>query len=160
LAEAGFAEPPHLHFVAADLEQESVQAALARVPYDSGVRTFFAWPGVTMYLTRDAILGTLRSIRNVTVSGSELVFDYLEVDAFRPEKVSDRVRRVMEGARSLGEPMVSGFDPATLRSELASAGFHLVEDLSAADLEDRYFRNRTDGFHAPEHFHFVRAFVA
>lgn len=159
LARAGFVTPAHLHFVAADLERESVATALVRARFDASVPALFAWPGVTMYLTRDAITSTLRSVRSIAIAGSELIFDYLEADAFRPDRVSDRVRLMMDGVRSIGEPMLSGFEPESLRSELVSLGFQLIEDLGPAELQDRYFTNRSDGFRAPDHFHFTRAHV-
>lgn len=157
LADAGLVTPAHLHFVAADLERESVAAALERTRFDVGTPTLFAWPGVTMYLTRNAINGTLRSIRSIAAADSELIFDYLEADAFTPDKVSDRLRRLMEAVRVMGEPMLSGFEAATLRSELSALGFELIEDLSPPVLQELYFQDRSDGFRAAEHFHFVRA---
>ena len=159
LAQAGLSVPVDLHFVATDLERESVATALARTPFDRGAPAFIAWPGVTMYLTRDAISSTLQSVRRIAASGSELVFDYLDADAFRPDRASDRVRRLMEHVRRAGEPMLSGFEVAALPSELLARGFHVLEDLGPADIQALYFQDRSDGFRAAEHFHFVRAHV-
>jgi methyltransferase (TIGR00027 family) len=159
LARAGFVTPADLHYVAADLERESVAAALERAQFDANALTVFAWPGVTMYLTRDAILSTLRSVRGIAIGGSELLFDYLEADAFKPARASDRIRLLMESTRRMGEPMLSGFEPESLRSELASLGFDLTEDLGPVELGDRYFKSRCDGLQAPDHFHFARALV-
>ncbi len=159
LAQAGLAVPVDLHFVATDLERQSVAAALARTPFDRGTSAFIAWPGVTMYLTRDAIHSTLQSVRRTAASGSELVFDYLDADAFRPDRASDRVRRLLECVRRVGEPMLSGFEVEALPSDLLALGFHVLEDLGPADIQALYFQDRSDGFRAAEHFHFVRARV-
>lgn len=159
LAQAGLAVPMDLHFVPTDLEQESLAVALARTPFDSGAPAFIAWPGVTMYLTREAIHATLQSVRHVAAGGSELVFDYLDADAFTPDRASDRLRRLMEYVRSVNEPMLSGFEPAVLVSALLALRFHVLEDLSPPDVHARYFQDRSDGFRAAEHFHFVHARV-
>jgi hypothetical protein len=43
--------------------------------------------------------------------------------------------------------------------DVSHFGFKLIEDLSPAVLQERYFQDRSDGFRAAEHFHFVRAHV-
>jgi len=159
LAQAGLAASVDLHFVATDLERESVATALARTPFERCAPAFIAWPGVTMYLSREAITSTLQSVRRIAASGSELVFDYLDADAFKPERVSARVRDLMEYVRSMGEPMLSGFESAALPSELLALGFHVLENLSPAVIQDLYFQDRSDDFRAAEHFHFLRACV-
>jgi methyltransferase (TIGR00027 family) len=54
---------PHtLHLVPADLSHEQLADALARSAFRPTEPTFFAWLGVTQYLTREANLATLRGI--------------------------------------------------------------------------------------------------
>jgi methyltransferase (TIGR00027 family) len=84
LFEVGLLPPPNLHFAAADLERESLVKVLSQVGYESSAPAFFAWPGVTMYLTNNAIVETLRSIRRVATAGSQLVFDYIETEGAFP----------------------------------------------------------------------------
>src|SRR2546430_2425649 len=81
--------------------------------------SFFACPGLTMYLTRNAVRKTLRAIRSAAPAGSELVFDYLEPRAFAADAPL-RIRVMVERVGQLGEPMLSGLDPAMLDSELLS----------------------------------------
>ena len=157
LARAGIALPSNLHFVAADLEAVSVADALRGSCFKPEVRSVFSWQGVTAYLTLPAFRETLRSIRSVAAAGSLLLFSYLDGDAFRPGRVSERVRQMIEATRSLGEPSITGFDLPALEAELAAARFDLVEDLDPEEQQRRYFGGRTDGYHATEHFHFACA---
>jgi len=159
LADAGLETPAHLHLVAADLERESVATALKRTPFDVGAPTFFAWPGVTYYLTHNAIKTTLHSVRSIAAAGSKIIFDYLESDAFNPDKVVDRIRLAMENVRNMGEPWFSGFAPETIGAELSALGFTLLEDLSPAMLQERFLQNLPGGYRAAEHFHFAHAQV-
>jgi hypothetical protein len=46
-----------------------------------------------------------------------------------------------------GEPFLSHFDPAALRTNLTSLGFKAIVDLGADELNGRYFAGRTDGLH-------------
>jgi methyltransferase (TIGR00027 family) len=157
LSRAGIAPPPNLHFVPADLEAVSVADALRRSSFTPHVRSVFSWQGVVAYLTLQAVRETLRSIRSVAAPGSLLLFSYLEGDAFRAEKASVRIRRMIESNRSIGESMITGFDLPVLRAELHAARFDLVEDLDPEEQQRRYFNGRTDGYRATEHFHFACA---
>jgi methyltransferase (TIGR00027 family) len=157
LARAGLVSPANLFFAAADLEWESVADALSRTPYDRTLPTFFAWPGVMMYLTRKAMFETLQSVVGVADPASELVFDYIEPGSFAPDAPA-RVRFALHRVRRFGEPLRSGLDPTTLDSELARVGLRLVEDLGPPEVEAR-FLERAEGFHAVEFCHLVRAAV-
>jgi O-methyltransferase involved in polyketide biosynthesis len=66
---------------------------------------------------------------------------------------------MQEAVRRAGELVKTGFDPESLTGELASLGLRLQEDLGPSTIETLYFKNRTDGYHAKAHFHFVKAVV-
>jgi len=149
--------PEHLHFAAADLEHENVSEALARTPYDPTASTFFAWPGVAMYLSRDAVFGTLGCVSRIAPSGSELVFDFLEPGAFAAE-APVRIQSLLRRVRQLGEPIVSGLDPTTLSAELSRVGLSLIENVGPDQIQAR-FLDRSDGFRATEYWHLARCAV-
>lgn len=149
--------PANLHYVAADLAQESLADALRRSPFDPAQRSFFGWLGVTYYLTREVVFETLRGIASISAPGDTVVFDYLDADAFDPAKVAKRVAQMIQMASYLGEPMKAAFEPSALAAELAGVGLRLEENLDPAAIEARYFQGRTDGYHAVEHFHYARA---
>lgn len=164
IALAGWALPANLHFAPVDFSQESLADALRRSAYDSRELTFISWLGVTFYLTRDVVFDTLRAIAGLAPSGSQVVFDYMDADAFDPEKAGKRVRLMQDIARQVGEPMKAGFDPQTLAGDLQPLGLRLVEGLAPEEIEARFFRGpqgggRSDRYHAFEHVHFARAAV-
>lgn len=143
IAECGITLPGPAHFIAADLSQESVAAALARAPYRTDRLTFFSWLGVTMYLTREANLATLKSVAGCAPPGSELVFTYLDERLFQAR--SEAFRELERRVASVGEPFLSGFKPAALGADLAECGLELVEDLSGAEVAARYDRDGEHG---------------
>lgn len=155
----GWEAPPHLHFVPVDFARESLAEALARTTYDPRRPTFISWLGVSFYLDREVAAATLRSLAGLAPRGSALVFDYIDADAFLPAKAGPRIRLMQSIAAQVGEPIKTGFDPAGLAGELRAAGFELLENLSPAQIEARYFQGRADRYHAFEHFHFARAAV-
>ncbi len=147
LAAAGLADPPNLNCGPVDFERESLAEALGRLPFQPDQPAVFAWLGVTPYLTREAIDGTLRAMRRVAARGSEVVFDFIDPDALS-ETAPPPVRRMLERTRAIGEPIITAFEPAALHAELDATGWTLIEQLDAAEINRRYFATRTDGYRA------------
>jgi methyltransferase (TIGR00027 family) len=160
LAELEWEQPAKLHFIPIDFTKESlVTALISSSSYDPKIKTFFNWLGVTYFLTRDEVFTTLRSITEIAPAGSIIVFDYLDIDTFIPEKSSPQMQHKLELLRTIGEPMITGFNPLTLAEDLASLGFQLHENLSQDDIEERYFKKHMNGYHSQEHVHFAYAVV-
>jgi methyltransferase (TIGR00027 family) len=159
LREGAFEPPGRLHFIAADLGQEQLGAALARSPFRRDEPAFFSWLGVTAYLTRDANLATLRAIAGCAARGSELVFTYIDRRELDQDCQSKSIGSVRARVASMGEPWLSGFDPSLLAEDLRDVGLTLVEDLGGEQLRTRYCRNRTDGLSPADTAHIARARV-
>jgi methyltransferase (TIGR00027 family) len=136
IAACGVRLPDSVHFVAADLSQVSVAAALARSSFDPAKLTFFSWLGVTMYLTREANIATMTSLASCSPAGSEVVFTYLDERLFQAQ--SESFRELQARVASLGEPFQSGFSPASLAASLAGCGLTLIADLDGDDIARRY----------------------
>jgi methyltransferase (TIGR00027 family) len=144
-----------VHYVAADLGEQSLDAALSRSAFDPNRIAFFSWLGVTAYLTREANLSTLAAIARCGAPGSELVFSYHDQQAF--DSPDEERRRVVAGVAAIGEPWVSGFHPSELADDLRSVGLTLVEDLGREELHERYCSDRQDGLSVSAVDHIARA---
>lgn len=160
IADLGWECPAELRFVTMDFTKDDLVAVLKGSTYDPQALSFFSWLGVTMYLTRDEVFATLRAISDIAVAGSTIIFDYYDTDAFDPERSSNRAQKGIEIVRNAGEPMKGGFDPFTLADDMAGLGLRLQETLSPSDIQERYFKGRTDGYTAFEHAHFAKVVVA
>jgi len=154
LAELAWIIPTNLHFVPVDFTKESLVSALRRFSYDMQAKSFFSWLGVTMYLTRDEVFETLRSIADIAAPGSIIVFDY-----FVPEKVPPLTDEILKGLRQIGEPIKTFLDPSTLATDLECIGLCRHEDLNPSHIQERYFQGRTDCYHACEQVHIAMAIV-
>jgi methyltransferase (TIGR00027 family) len=160
LAMLNMQTPAQLHFIPINFNTENLADVLKRSTYDLHKPGFFSWLGVTYYLSRQVVFETLRTIAGLAPSGSTIVFDYMDREAFIPEKAAKRIQLMQAIARQVGEPMQAGFDPLELGNELKNLGFSLAENLTPADIETRFFQGRADAYHAFEHVHFARAVVA
>ena len=159
IMDCGISLPPSVHFVSADLADEYLAAVLARSSFRRDAPAFFSWLGVTVYLTREANLATLRAVANVGAPGSELVFTYVDQNEF----VSGGSRSLgdanAQAVAMMGEPYVSGFNPKEIANDLADVGLELVEDLDAQKMSERYRRIGTNALRPSDSLHIALARV-
>ncbi len=144
LAIVGIAVPDSLTFAPVDFEQDVLADALVAAGFDRDGPACFAWLGVTMYLTRDAIADVLGFVAGLP-RGSSIVCDFrLPRDLQRP---AERARGDVLAARvaERGEPFVSAFAPADLRDLARGLGFSVAETFEPEDLIRLYLARRKDG---------------
>jgi len=153
----GITLPPSVHFIAADLANESLSTALARSPYRNDEPGFFSWLGVTVYLTREANLATLRAVAACGAAGSELVFSYVDQIEFAEGGSRSPHSPNAQAVAAMGEPYMSGFNPAELACDLKQVGLELVEDLDGPQMSERY---RTNALRPRASMHIALARVA
>ena len=122
LCEAGLVVPANLHFVPADLNHDSLSAALVAAGFDCGAAGFFAWLGVTYYLPLASFLATLRFIRS---SGppAQVVFDFALQDAELPGRFMEFDAAMTQYLESAGEPWRLAWRPEALQEQLREMGF-------------------------------------
>lgn len=146
LQEYGIELPRSLVFVAVDFENQSVAERLRQAGLRHKAPVFISWLGVTMYLTRDAVMQTLRFVADSCARGSEIVFDFaLPDEALGEVEQSLRAGHARRVA-GVGEPSISYFDPTSLRDELTAMGFSQASSFGTDEANARYFANRADGF--------------
>jgi methyltransferase (TIGR00027 family) len=149
LTELGFGIPEWLRLVPVDFEAgDAWWQRLAAAGFDAGRPAVVASAGVSMYLTRDAIAGTLRQVAALA-PGSTLAMTFLLPLELADPEVRPGLQRAAEGARASGTPFLSFFTPAEMLTLACEAGFREVRHVSAAALTQRYFAGRTDGLRPP-----------
>jgi methyltransferase (TIGR00027 family) len=137
LRAAGLAEPPSLAFAPVNFERESLAEGLTRAGFMLDQPAFFQWLGVVTYLTKDAVLSTLKFISEVPQAA--VVFEYTEpFENYHAERRAI-VTKWAERSAALGEPYLCFFDPIELLQLLRGLGFNVIEDLGPAEIAERFF---------------------
>jgi len=131
-------------FVPVDFEAGSLQHALRTAGFDWGQAALFSWTGVAPYLTAPAIASTLRTIGE-GAAGSEVVLSYRAEDSVLDEVGKEFVRIYAPLAASVGEPLQPGWPVMEIERVISRAGLKVVDHPARADLQQRYFADRTDG---------------
>jgi methyltransferase (TIGR00027 family) len=152
---AGLAEPRSLIFAPIDFERESLSESLTRVGFRLDQRAFFQWLGVVPYLTKEAVLSTLKFISGIPQA--VVVFDYAEPFENYPAERRANVIATAERAAARGEPWLSFFDPAELFGLLRSEGFIVIEDLGLPEIAERFYDEWRRGIKVGPGPHIVRA---
>jgi len=141
LARTKIEVPASLTFVPVDFETQTLSGELGTAGFRDDQPAFFSWLGVTMYLTRDAVLTTLGFVAR-RPPGSGITFDYM----MPPNRLS-WLRRigfylVARRVAKAGEPWKTWFEPDDLMGELKALGFTKFEELDGPALNRRFFGGR------------------
>jgi methyltransferase (TIGR00027 family) len=149
LIDLGFGIPSQLRLVPVDFEAgDAWWDRLIEAGFDAGRPAVVASTGVSMYLSREAIMATLRQVAALA-PGSTLAMTFmLPIEMAEPE-VRPGIERAAAGARANGTPFISFFTPAEMLMLAREAGFKRVQHVSAAALAQRYFAGRSDGLRPP-----------
>jgi methyltransferase (TIGR00027 family) len=149
LIELGFGVPDWLRFVPVDFEaRDDWWQRLAAAGFDAGRPAVVASTGVSMYLTREAIVATLRQVAALA-PGSTLAMTFLLPLELATPEVRPGLETAEKSARASGTPFISFFTPPEMLALAREAGFKDVQYVSAATLTQRYFAARSDGFRPP-----------
>jgi methyltransferase (TIGR00027 family) len=149
LVELGFGIPSHLRLVPVNFEAgDAWWERLVASGFDAERPAVVASTGVSMYLTQEAIVATLRQVAALA-PGSTLAMSFLLPIEMADPDVRPGIERAAQGARANGTPFISFFTPSEMLTLARDAGFKQVQHVSAATLGDRYFADRTDGLRPP-----------
>lgn len=130
-------------FAPVDFETEDLRTGLDRAGFDWSRPTLFNWLGVVMYLTRDAITTTLRTLASAG-QGSGIVLTYLQAPDYMDDDSLALFKILEPLVAQVGEPFQEGFAPAEFEALVRDCGHAVDENVTPEDLERRYFAGRKD----------------
>jgi len=141
LTELGFGIPEYLHFVPVNFETSSWWEQLLKAGFDTSRPAVVACTGVSLYLTKEAIIAALNQIATLA-RGSKLAMTfYLPVELLDAEDKA-LMEMSIKGAGEAGTPFLSFFSPGEILELAHRAGFKDAKTISTKDMD--YFTNRTD----------------
>jgi len=145
LIELGFGVPAWLRLVPVDFEAGgSWWEQLATAGFDAGQPAVVVSTGVSMYLSKDANLATLRQIAGLA-PGSTLAMTFLLPAELLDDDDRAGFRMAESGARAAGTPFISFYTPDEMLALAREAGFKDAGHVAGTWLAERYFAGRTDG---------------
>ena len=145
LVELGFGVPDWLRLVPVDFEAGgSWWDQVAAAGFDPGQPAVVVSTGVTMYLTKDANVATLRQMAGLAPA-STFATTFLLPTELLEEELRPGFEAAERGARASGTPFLSLYTPDDMLALARDAGFRDAQHVSAVIFNERYFAGRTDG---------------
>jgi O-methyltransferase involved in polyketide biosynthesis len=145
LIDLGFGIPDWLRLVPVDFEANgSWWQQLAAAGFDPGQPAVVASTGVTMYLSKDVTVATLRQLAHLA-PGSTVAMTFLLPSELIDDADRSGLQASRNGARASGTPFISFYTPQEVLALAREAGFKDARHVSGASLAERYFADRTDG---------------
>jgi methyltransferase (TIGR00027 family) len=145
LVELGFGVPAFLRLVPVDFEAgASWLETLKSAGFDATKPAVVVSTGVSMYLTKDATMRTLRPIATLALGSTLAMTFLLPLDLLEAE---DRpaLEWAIQGAAAAGTPFATLFRPADMLAMAREAGFRDVRHVAGTSHAARYFSGRSDG---------------
>lgn len=123
-----------------DFQTDALDAVLAKAGFVPGRPTFFVWEGVSMYLRRAAVVGTLTALHALGGTGSVLAMDvwFLLDD---PGLAATFHRAAASALSLIGEPITFSLSPEEAPHFLARHGWETTDVADPAELARRYIRD-------------------
>ena len=144
LKSGGVHIPENVSYVPFDFENTTLHEALKQGGVDASKITVFSWLGVQMYLTDEAVRGTLAVMAGFA-SGSSLIMDFVSPSyktATNEQKSSvDDLREIVSGMR---EPFLSEYMPNELGERFRQAGFSSFEFPTIGEFAERFLDGNLD----------------
>ncbi|MFC4278356.1 class I SAM-dependent methyltransferase [Achromobacter aloeverae] len=150
LTELDYGPSSQPRFVPVDFEAgDDWRDKLAQAGFDMGRPAVVVSTGVSMYLSKEANLATLRQVA-AFAPGSTFAMTFLLPLHMADPAVRPGLELAEQGARASGTPFISFFLPEEIQALARDAGFAAVRHVTAAELGRRYFSGRSDGLRPPE----------
>lgn len=157
LIDSGYGIQDWLKLVPVDFEAgwswwEQLQIA----GFDTSQPSVIASTGVTQYLSKDAVVATLRQVAQLAPGSTFAMTFLLPVELVDPE-VRPFFEMSIKGAKESGTPFLSFFTPTEILELASEAGFREAKHVSGAELNQRYFTGRSDHLWLPSGEEFLIA---
>jgi methyltransferase (TIGR00027 family) len=119
-----------LTYIAVNFERDSLRAALEAGGHQKTQPTIWLWEGVVMYLTDEAIRGTLRTIAEQSAPSSGLILNYHTPTTRLPWK------NLLLGL--WGEPQRAGYSQESMAAEINAVGMRVIKDSGLPECAERF----------------------
>jgi methyltransferase (TIGR00027 family) len=156
LADLNLKIPSNLHFVSMDFTKKFTYQHLIDEGFDNK-KTFFSLLGVSYYLTKEEISHLIGHLFEIVPTGSSIVFDYADEKFLEEKGIFNRVENMAKMASASDEPMKSCFSYDEMEEMLEKSGLLIYEYLSPREINEHYFKDRSDYLSAFETIHYIHA---
>ena len=145
LLELGYDHHKNLNFVPVDFESgDELWEKLIQNGFELNKPAIVSSTGVSMYLTKEANLSTLKQMSKLK-SGSIFSTTYMLPLNLLEDEDKPNLEFTLKKAAESGTPFISLFSPEEILEMSRDAGFKISKYISIDDIRLKYFQDRQDG---------------
>ena len=134
------------NFVPVDFETMTITDGLKASSFDPKKPSVWSWMNTIHYLSNEATEKTLGEIAKLMAPGSRIVLNYAGEVPLTQAQI-DYLGTLGEMVSEGGEPMKSRWVPEDFEQMLLQRGLKIIDHSNEADLNERYFKGRSDGLY-------------
>jgi methyltransferase (TIGR00027 family) len=132
--------PSNVSLVPIDFNSQDLGEELEKSGYDPSSKTLFIWEGVSQYISKEVVDGTLKYVAQAS-PGSRIVFTYVLESFINGSKIPDGLNRIYKMFLKKKNPLwFCGFNPAKMNEYLSKYSLSLIEDVGHEEFLERYIR--------------------
>lgn len=125
LHKCGIEISKNITYVAVDFEKEELFKKIYESGYDAQEKTLFIWEGVTFYLPETTVIEMLKRIKENTIVGSKVCFDF--------QTIANKSDLIKTGIKE--EEIKFGIQTGKIESFVSKNGYTIVEHINSTDME-------------------------
>jgi methyltransferase (TIGR00027 family) len=137
----GLSVPANVVFISIDFDKESLPVKLEQAAFGKNRRSLLVLEGLLMYLQRESVDKTFRTLQDFAGDGSEIVFDYVYASVLRHENIYYGERGIVESVEKAGEQWHFGIEKGEVERFLSAYDLNLIDHKDAHDLAEMYFKD-------------------
>ncbi|QTL97435.1 SAM-dependent methyltransferase [Iocasia frigidifontis] len=118
----------NIRYVAVNFEKDELFKKIYESGYDAQEKTLFIWEGVTFYLSERTVIKTMKKIRENTIIGSRVCFDF--------QTISSESDLINTGIKE--EEIKFGIETDKIESFVSENGYAIVEHINSTDMEKEF----------------------
>lgn len=146
-------------FAPVDFETMKISDVLPGVGFDPTKPSIWSWMNTIPYVSVEATEATLSDLRTLMAPSSRLVLNYPGDKQLSPDQ-AEYLGKIGATTKQGGEPWVSRWRQDAFKKVLADRNLRLIEHATEVELNDRYYKDRTDGMFAGVPGHLITAEAA
>jgi methyltransferase (TIGR00027 family) len=128
LQKNGIAPHRNISFVSVDFERDDFLVVMSEKGFDKSKQTLFLWEGVTFYLSYHAVIRMLRILKENSIAGCQLCFDFQTTHDNK-----DLIKTELKD-----ETIKFGIPFGEIDNFVKDNGYTLIEHINSNDMEKRF----------------------
>lgn len=131
--------PENLIFIPINFNNENIRDKLDKCGFNRNKTSLFLLEGLLMYLDENAVIDIFKIIKEFSVTGNWLIFDFIFKSVLRKEKKYYGESDIYKKVNKYNEAWKFGIEDKDVKKYFEKMGFKVLDISNSKKLEKKYF---------------------